>query len=212
MTLSTFNGLSLGSYGAIVADPPWSFMTYSGKTVTPHRAATDWYETMTIESLRQLPVASLAAKDCILFLWVVDSHLDVAIDLAKGWGFKYKTRAFEWLKSVKSGNGYRISMGYWSRKQTESCLLFTRGSPKRLSKGVRQIIEEPIREHSRKPDEVYRRIEKLVAGPYCELFAKYRWPGWDGWGDEYPPLGNTEEALRELTVALWGMVDQMASL
>jgi N6-adenosine-specific RNA methylase IME4 len=157
---------------------------------------------MTMESLRVLPVASLAAKDCALFLWVVDSHLDVAIDLAKSWGFKYKTRAFEWLKSTKSGNGYRISMGYWSRKQSESCLLFTRGSPKRLSKGVKQIIEEPIREHSRKPDEAYRRIEALVAGPYCELFAKRRWPGWDGWGDEYPPLDNREAEMLALTVAI----------
>ena len=207
MTLPVFSGLLAGSYGAILCDPPWSFLTYSGHTVTPHRAATDWYETMKLADLQALPVASLAAKDCALFLWVVDSHLDVGIDLAKSWGFKYKTRAFEWLKSTKSGNGYRISMGYWSRKQSESCLLFTRGSPRRLSKGVRQIIEEPIREHSRKPDEIYRRIEKLVAGPYCELFAKYRWPGWDGWGDEYPPLDDNAQARVELNAAIKGLVD-----
>jgi N6-adenosine-specific RNA methylase IME4 len=200
MALSTFKGLSPGSYGAIMADPPWSFLTYSGNRVTAHRTATDHYQTMKIEDLRDLPVANLAAKDCVLFLWVVDSHLDVAIDLGKSWGFKYKTRAFEWLKSTQSGNGYRISMGYWTRKQTESCLLFTRGSPRRLDKGVRQIIEEPIRGHSRKPDETYRRIEKLVGGPYCELFAKYRWPGWDGWGNEYS--STNEEARAELTEAV----------
>jgi len=48
------------------------------------------------------------------------------------------------------------------------------------------VIEDPRREHSRKPDEVYRRIEQLVAGPYCELFATQFWPGWSSWGDGLP--------------------------
>lgn len=206
MSLPELYGLRSGAYGAIVADPPWSFLTYSGKHTTPHRCAEDHYETLSIDMLRELPVASLAAPDCALFLWVVDSHLDVGIDLGKKWGFKYKTRAFEWYKSKKNSEGFGIGMGYWTRKQTESCLLFTRGSPRRLSKGIRevieepQVIEEPRREHSRKPDQVYDRIEQLVAGPYCELFAKHRWPGWDGWGDEYPsPI---EEAYREFTKVL----------
>lgn len=201
MSVPKLYGLRSASYGAILADPPWSFLTYSGNHTTPHRCAEDHYETLSIGDLAELPVASLAAPDCALFLWVVDSHLDVAIDLGKNWGFKYKTRAFEWYKAKKNSDGFGIGMGYWTRKQTESCLLFTRGSPRRLSKGIRQVIEEPRREHSRKPDEVYDRIEKLVGGPYCELFAKYRWPGWDGWGYEYPS-GSSEQAYRELTRAL----------
>jgi N6-adenosine-specific RNA methylase IME4 len=75
-------------------------------------------------------------------------------------------------------------MGYWSRKQTEICLLFTRGSPRRLGKGVRQLIVAPRREHSRKPDERYERIEALVNGPYLELFARTSRPGWSAWGNE----------------------------
>lgn len=188
---SVFPGLRR-DYGAILADPPWAFKTYSGKTVTAHRTANDWYETMDLFDLEQLPVLSLAAKDCALFLWVVDSHLDVAINLGRSWGFAYKTRAFEWFKikkGVKPGEisetDLRISMGYWSRKQCESCLLFTRGKPKRLNADVRQVIASPIREHSRKPDETYGRIERLVAGPYIELFARRYQPGWDGWGEEY---------------------------
>lgn len=204
MTDFVFKGLSLHGYGAILADPPWAFKTFSGTTVTPHRAATDWYDTMKMEDLHRLPVGGLAASDCVLFLWVVDSHLDVAIELGKSWGFKYKTRAFEWLKSTKNGNGYRISMGYWTRKQTESCLLFTRGSPRRMNKGVRQIIEEPIRKHSQKPDEIYNRIEKLVAGPYCELFATQYRRGWSGWGRDYPGRLNMESILDRST----GLLDQ----
>lgn len=141
---------------------------------------------MTLADLRTLPVAELAAPDCALFLWVVDHLLDECIDVGKAWGFKYKTRAFEWLKTRQDGQAFAIGMGFWTRKQAESCLLFTRGKPRRMSKSVRQIIEEPRREHSRKPDDAYRRIEELVAGPYCELFATRRWPGFDGWGRDYP--------------------------
>lgn len=204
-----FDGLRRGDYGAILVDPPWSFLTYSGSHTTPHRCAEDHYQTMSFGDLCRLPVSDLSAKNCILFLWVVDSHLEQALTLGRSWNFVYKTRAFEWFKSKKHGEGYGIGMGYYVRKQTESCLLFTRGSPRRLSKGIRQVIEEPRREHSRKPDEVYNRIEQLVAGPYCELFAKHRWPGWDGWGDEYP-LDTSEEAYRELTAVLKGLTDGYA--
>lgn len=184
MSAWPFNGLKQGHYGTILADPPWAFLSYSGSLMTPHRHSSceDHYPTLTFDQLCCFPVAQLAAPDCALFLWVVDSHLDIAIGLGRVWGFKYKTRAFEWLKSKQNSEGYRISMGYWTRKQCESCLLFTRGSPRRQAKDVRQIIEEPIREHSRKPDEAYSRIERLVAGPYAELFATHHWPGWDGWG------------------------------
>ena len=42
-----------------------------------------------------------------------------------------------------------------------------------------------MREHSRKPAEVYARIEQLVDGPYLELFARPPHPpGWDVWGRE----------------------------
>jgi N6-adenosine-specific RNA methylase IME4 len=77
-----------------------------------------------------------------------------------------------------------MGLGYWTRANTEPCLLATRGKPKRLSGGVRQGIIDQPREHSRKPDCVHGRIEKLVAGPYCELFGRQRQPGWDVWGNE----------------------------
>lgn len=78
-------------------------------------------------------------------------------------------------------------MGYWTRQQTEQCYLFTRGHPRCQSHAVRQAIVTPRREHSRKPDEIYPRIEALLPGPRCELFARHRRPGWDAWGDQLPP-------------------------
>ena len=77
-----------------------------------------------------------------------------------------------------------MGLGYWTRANSEVCLLATRGNPKRLDKGIRQGILEPIREHSRKPDCVHKRIERLVAGPYLELFARQSRPGWSSWGNE----------------------------
>ena len=192
-----FQGLQRRHYGAIVCDPPWSFRTYGGDDTTPHRTVDEPYPVMSLADLRALPVAELAAPNAALFLWVVDPLLDAGIEMAKAWGWAYKTRAFEWLKTTKDGTGFRPGMGFWTRKEAESCLLFTRGKPARLSKGVRQIIAEPRREHSRKPDDVYRRVEALVAGPYCELFATRHWPEWDSWGRDLPAM-RRDEVLRPL--------------
>jgi N6-adenosine-specific RNA methylase IME4 len=184
-----------GPFGCIYADPPWAFRTFSGENMTPHRSAEDHYKTMDLAALKALPVESVAAPDCALFMWVVGSHLAEAFKLAEAWGFEFKTDAFYWLKQRLVGADQidlftedlpelRISFGYWTRKQVEPCLLFTRGNPRRLSSGVRQAIVEPRREHSRKPDAGYERVESLVAGPYLELFARSTRPGWSSWGNQ----------------------------
>lgn len=170
-------------YGAILMDPPWAFETYTGGKGTPHRSAEDHYTTMDLHQIAGLPVPELAAKDCALFMWVVDSHFDVAFKLLDMWGFRFKTRAFTWKKLTKTGIA-KIGMGYWTRKQTEVCLLATRGRPKAKAHDVRELIEAERREHSRKPDEQYGRIERLVDGPYLEMFARQQWPGWDTWGNQ----------------------------
>ena len=77
-----------------------------------------------------------------------------------------------------------MGMGYWTRANTEPCILATRGNPKRKDAGVRQVILDKRREHSRKPDEIYSRIERLVEGPYLEMFARQRRQGWDAFGNE----------------------------
>lgn len=194
------SALPPGPFGCILADPPWAFLTYSKpKGTIPQRrndsGAEDHYATMTRDDLRALPVGAVAATDCALFMWVVDSHLDEAIELGRAWGFDYKTIAFIWAKTTKAGapgqfgffppeTVHRIGMGYWTRKQAEVCLMFTRGKPKRLGKGVRQIIEAARREHSRKPDETHARIQALVGGPYLEMFAREPREGWTVWGNQ----------------------------
>jgi len=184
-----------GGFGAIYADPPWAFRTFSGENMTPHRCAEDHYRTMTLAELKALPISDIAARDCALFMWVVGSHLAESIELASTWGFTFKTDAFYWIKQRLIGADQidlftgdipepRMGFGYWTRKQVEPCWLFTRGSPRRLSKGVRQVILEPRREHSRKPEAARERIEQLVSGPYLELFARTSRPVWSAWGNE----------------------------
>jgi N6-adenosine-specific RNA methylase IME4 len=198
-----------GKYRVIYCDPPWRFHSWDGKEsrerlncVAPGRITP--YDTMEVADLAALPVKSLAAEDCCLFIWVVWPNLMEAIDVIKAWGFRYKTCAFSWIKAqanqlelFQDHHDAFMGLGYWTRANSEVCLLATRGKPKRLSAGVRQAIVEPRREHSRKPDCVYDRIEQLVEGPYIELFARRNdRPGWDFWGKEAtkfnaPDPGNT---------------------
>lgn len=181
-----FGELRPYSYGALAVDPPWPFETYSGERVTPHRAAQDHYQTMTIEDIARLPIGRLAARDCALFLWVVDYHLPAAIEVTHRWGFTFKTRVFTWDKG-------KMSHGFWSRKETELCFLATRGAPRRRDMGVREKIAEKPREHSRKPEEFYARVTRLVDGPYAELFARERRDGWHAWGNEIGKFESQKE-------------------
>jgi N6-adenosine-specific RNA methylase IME4 len=187
------NPLPPGPFATFLVDPPWKFVTYDGKRSIPQRAATQSYQSMTIDDLKALPVAASAAKDATMLMWVVDAHLLDALAVADAWGFTFKTFGLIWLKTPAGRQQFgffppdpvrQMSLGYWTRKQAEVCLLFTRGKPKRIGKGVRQIIEAPRRQHSRKPDEQYERIEALVGGPYLEMFARQQRPGWTSWGNE----------------------------
>jgi N6-adenosine-specific RNA methylase IME4 len=169
-------------YGAILADPAWTFKVYSEKG--KDRSAEKHYSTMTLRNIMDMPVADLAAPDCALFLWVTMPQLIEGINVMESWGFLYKTCAFSWMKTNSKSPGLFTGMGYWTRSNAEICLLGTRGKPKRLNKDVKQAILEPRREHSRKPDCVYERIERLVGGPFLELFSRTQRPGWDVWGNE----------------------------
>jgi len=177
----------MGPYAIIYADPPWHFQTWGEGG---NRNVTSKYPTMSREEMCALPVSEWADEDCALFMWIVWPKLFEAVDVMKAWGFTYKTCAFCWLKA----DPYRLfadektpfaGMGYWTRANSEVCLLGTRGKPKRQSASVRQGIISPRREHSRKPDEIPDRIVELMGDlPRLEMFARTRREGWDAWGNE----------------------------
>jgi N6-adenosine-specific RNA methylase IME4 len=176
-------------YGVIYADPPWHFKNFSSRG--EGRNAVAHYDCLTIDEIAKLPVAELAADNCALFLWATDPLLDKALYVIKAWKFQFKTVGFYWAKLNKSADVSRITendffcgLGYWTRANVEQCLLATRGTPPRLVGDVRRLIIDKRREHSRKPDEVFRRIERLARGPYLELFARETRRNWDTWGIE----------------------------
>lgn len=192
-----FDDLRPGTYGALLVDPPWHFQSWTNGRWSGHKdpiftpAKAPDYATMSIDQLAAMPVAELAAPDCAIFMWGIWVMLPEALKLIEAWGFAYKTCAFNWIKAditqpdlFKEQYEGQLGLGYWVRQNTEYCLLATRGSPKRLHADVRQGIIARRREHSRKPEGVHARIERLVAGPYVELFARQRRPGWDSWGNE----------------------------
>ena len=140
---------------------------------------------MKIEDICALPVHTLAAPDCALFLWATFPLLPEAFRVIEAWQFTYKCAAFVWVKPNKNCPGWAVGTGFWTRANAEVCLLATKGTPQRISKNVQQIISEPRREHSRKPDETRDRILQLFGNlPRIELFAREQTPGWDVWGNE----------------------------
>ena len=148
-------------------------------------AAQNHYPTMPDEELYRLPVSDLADKNCTLFLWCTFPKLPEAIKLISAWGFSFKTVAFVWVKQNKSGNGFFMGLGWWTRSNAEICLLAVKGKPRRKSAGVRQLIISPLEQHSKKPDVVRDNIVTLMGDlPRIELFARQPTTGWDVWGNE----------------------------
>ena len=176
-------------YRVILADPPWRFKNYSEKG--EGRNATSHYDCLSLDEIKALPVGDFAAKDCVLFLWATDPLLPAALDLISAWGFTYKTVGFYWAKTNRAADMFGLTerdffcgLGYWTRANVEQCLLATRGTPQRHAKDVRRLIISPRREHSRKPDSIYDRIERLVDGPYLDMFSREKRPNWDSWGNQ----------------------------
>lgn len=176
-----FVGLRRFQYGAIIADPPWRFLNRSAKGEAKNPVA--HYACMDMDALAALPVAQLAAPDCALFMWATAPMLDQAFALLDAWSFTFKS-AGSWAKQSSTGAAWAFGTGYCFRSAAEFYLLGTRGRPAVQSRSIRNLIVAPVREHSRKPDQLHDDIERLYAGPYAELFGRQRRPGWDVWGND----------------------------
>ena len=172
-------------YQIIYADPPWKFEVWSYGTGLG-RSPDNYYATIPVEDICKLPVTDIADKNCILFLWTTFPKLIEALQVIEAWGFRYRTNAFLWVKQNPNSMSFFEGLGYWTRKNTEPCLLATRGSPHRHDRDVPELIIAPRMAHSRKPDEIVRdRIIRLVGDlPRIELFARRKVEGGDCWGNE----------------------------
>jgi N6-adenosine-specific RNA methylase IME4 len=202
------SGLPRRHYGAILADPPWHFRSYAA-SANPESDRSIKYRTMTPDEIKALPIGDLAAPGgCHLFLWATGPQLPLALDVMRAWGFDYSGTAFVWLKLRKTftpaqlpyvsniERHFHVGLGFTTRKNAEFVLLGRRGNARRLAKDVRELIFAPVREHSRKPDEVHERIERYCAGPFLELWArKSTRQGWTFRGDECDKFNKEDLAL-----------------
>ena len=196
-------------YSIIYADPPWAYLWGTGKDggrFSPEKH----YPTMTTEELCGLDVKSLRAPHCVLALWTTGPCLPDAFDLLKAWGFKYKTMLFVWVKRNPASGTIVCGPGSYTRSACEYVLLGSRGHIKRVStRPISQVVEEPRRRHSSKPDLVRRQLVELFGDlPRVELFARTRAEGWDVFGNELehgidlPPPSESGPAVRPHSVRI----------
>ena len=170
-------------YQVIYADPPWTYPK-TGGTKNSRGMAKQFYPTMSIEDIKALPIKDISDDNSILFLWVTWPQLQNGLDVIKAWGFEYFGLGFEWIKKTNTGKDF-FGMGYWTRANSEVCLLATRGKLKPNSHAVRQLVYAVRGKHSEKPAEVRDRIVELVGDlSRVELFARQKTSGWDIWGNE----------------------------
>ncbi len=174
-----------GSFSTILADPPWQFQNRTGKVAPEHRRL-NRYGTMTLDDIKALPVAAVAAETAHLYLWVPNALLPNGLAVLEAWGFQYKSNLV-WHKIRKDGGPDGRGVGFYFRNVTELVLFGVRGKNARtLAPGRSQVnfLKTQKREHSRKPDEFYRIVEACSPGPYLEMFARGARPGWSAWGNQ----------------------------
>lgn len=161
-------------YSIIYADPPWKY----GPTI-------EHYPCVPLKEIYNFPIDKIAAENCALFLWVTFPILPEALETIRKWGFRYVTVAFNWIKTNKNNGKPFFGLGNWTRANAEICVLGIRGKLKRKSNKISQVVLSPLREHSRKPDEIRDKIVELMGDlPRIELFARQTVKGWDCWGNE----------------------------
>ena len=174
-------------FSIIYADPPWE---YERTTFHRNRERTfdPAYGSMSLDDLKALPVAAIAERDCLLFLWVTGPLLPDALDLGAAWGFSYGTIAFVWDKGLTLPGSYTIS-------QCELCLAFRKGRipQPRGDRNVRQMLYERRKAHSAKPQEVRDRIVRMFPTQRkIELFGRVADPNWTVWGDQTHNAGKQD--------------------
>ena len=175
----------MNKYNIIYADPPWSYRDKRDKYPRLCGGALKHYATMSIDEIKQLPVAELAEENCMLFLWVTFPNLMEGLDVIKAWGFKYKTLGFSWIKTNKNDGKPFFGIGYYTKSNCEVCLIGVKGKPIKASNSVSSVVIAPREQHSKKPDFVRQQIVRLCGDvPRIELFARNKYPGWDVWGNE----------------------------
>ena len=138
-------------YNIIYADPPWKTKYFKEKK--DGLLSRDLpYPTLIDNEIINLPVKNISDKNSILFLWCIDSKIPILINIMESWGFVFKAVGFVWGKKAKTTNGYNSTFSSYTRKTCEFCFIGTKGKYLVKKRNIEQLILEPKKEHSRKPD------------------------------------------------------------
>jgi len=175
-------------YNIVYADPAWHFSSkqlqkYSGKRFS---SLDKEYINSDSKEFEKWDVEYFLDNDAACFMWTTDAHIPNAISLLNAWGFKYTTVAFIWSKKTSTGKQV-ATLGAWTMKNCEICLLGTRGKMLKYKKAnnVYQLTEAERTNHSKKPDIFAEKIINIFGDlPRIELFARDRKTGWDVFGNE----------------------------
>jgi N6-adenosine-specific RNA methylase IME4 len=171
------------TYRTILADPPWD-VHQKPRSTSPEtgwsrvKPAGNHYPVMPLDAIRALPARNYADDNAHLWLWVTNATIHMGRDVMEAWGFSYRS-CLTWVKY-----GVTPGLGMYLRNQTEHLLLGIRGSAPIQFRSQATWFVAPRQEHSHKPEEQYAIVERCSPGPYLELFARRRRPGWDVWGNE----------------------------
>lgn len=170
-----------GLFDVIVIDPPWDYKFNEHQYDPDVRRGNVDYPTTSVTELKQSEIP--AKDDCILFLWTTHAFLRDAFDLLDTWDFKY-IATLVWDKE-------KIGIGRNIRLQVEFCLMAKKGSPIIYGDSERDIIREPRREHSRKPEEFYSKVERMTVGRKLDYFGREAREGWCVYGAEAEKFSNS---------------------
>lgn len=186
-----FDGLPYRHFRCVNADPDWDFK--SNSVAKPGRNARRHYECSSLEEIAALPVERYVAPRAVLFFWITGPFFvkGAHLPIMRAWGFEPTAIGFVWVKLNKNANPHFFTLrdifmggGFTTRKNAEFCLIGKRGGSVRVDASVMEPIISPRREHSRKPEESYERMERYCDGPRLELFGRRQRPGWEVRGDE----------------------------
>mgnify|MGYP005814785633 CR=1 FL=1 len=185
-------------FSVLYADPPWDYhdRTFLNAKANATGSASDHYPTMSSQDLMDMHVQSIAAKNCILYMWTTGPQLQISMDVLCSWGFRYRTIAFIWEKAG------RVNPGHYTMSSCELCLVAVKGKVPhpRGTRNERQFYSTPRTKHSQKPSHFRDCITRMhPSQSKLELFSRDAAPGWFVWGLEAPQSiqipqiwGNTE--------------------
>lgn len=186
-------------FKTIIADPPWKYRDkvnsetskhvhqfgYGADKIRGRRGAEGYYPTMTMDDILKMPIQSLAEDNAHLYLWTTNAFMVEGHQVCKAWGFTPRT-ILTWTKGRLEGSRLilQIGMGSYLRNVTEHVIFAVRGKLRCKVKDEDTFLLAPRGKHSQKPDEFFQLVERCSDGPFLELFARSKRPGWMSWGNE----------------------------